>query len=1487
MKIKSILPVILISLSAILRAQYFPGFSTDFEKFPEEILQYWNQTPSESEQAIINQFVISWKAREWKNEDALKIMTAAQRLYEKRARSNPHFIRYLQVLNLFRYSRLDDKSYDAWQQGWFQLLDNDRTFLREILNYLNISLKLIRDRGFQGKGPEWKFKSGDFRFGYEGKTYARFNKLDLTCIKNTDSISIYGTRGVFYLMDAHWEGREGKVSWERSGYDPNRVHAMLSDYSIDMNTDGYRADSVIFRNSNYFDFPVPGKLQDKIQALPNPDHLVYPSFESYDLGYKLPRLYDNITYSGGLSMTGKRMIGRGTRENKAHMGIYWQDTLRILARSEYFTFSPQIVRGVDTRVTIPVGTDSITHPNMDLIYRVNENALSLNQSDDFASKAPYYNSYHKVEMNFEQLYWELDKPEIVFRMKRGSAIGFANFRSANMFDPGLYASLQGMDLNNPLVLLRRYSEKVFSVEFTGRAFAKFIHKPFYQVQQTLMRAAQEGFIVYDNEQDIVTVRQKLYDYIYASVGYIDYDQINFISEVTAPNTNAVFNLKNNDININGIPQINLSTVQNVSIYPGKDKITLKENRSFTFDGIIEAGLFRFYGNNFYFSYDSFKINLQDIDSLTFKFKVEDLDDYGRSSLVNVQNSIQDITGELIIDDTENKSGRKDIPVYPIFNSKENSYVYYNQADSIYKTDEFYFEIYPFSFDSLDNFSPRGLQLQGKFVSAGILPDLEQNLKIKGDNSLGFTYDAGEQGIGVYGGKGVFYNTVDLSNNGLMGTGRLDYLTSTSYSEEFLFHPDSVIGEVYKFENRAQSTGVKYPMIRSANDSLRWYPYLDRLLSHQHKGPYTILNDSTQLEGSLVLTPDGITASGDMLLTTSEFSSNLFRYEDQSFRADTADFRLKSIHTSGFTVLTENMNTYVDFKSRSGLFRTNGEFTRTEFPENQYVSELELFRWDIDGKKIAMGVRDTGPREELSEDVEAYGPRYISLHPAQDSFSFVSPNAEYNYSENIIHAYEVKLLKVADALIYPGDGEVIVDEGARVRTLKGARILADDSLKMHNIFDATVDITGRYAYTASGYYDYIDETDSSQTIYFDKIKVDEKIQTVAEGLIPPSREFYLSPDFACQGKVFLEASRPHLTFDGGTRILVNCDRFETEWVRFRTEIDPDNVRIPISRDLRDMDMNPIHLALFVQHDSANIYPAFFGHQRLATDNYVIDAHGEMYFDKATREYRIAAPEKHENRLVPENYLSISREQCEIYGEGLLYLGVRVGQIRMRTPGYIRYNLVDLSVKLEIMLALDFFIDENVMAIARNEMDSLSGQEAFDLTGTTYRKALAELVGLETMEKMQAELGLYGRYQSIPGGLDYTMILPSLKLQWNPFTSSYRSVAPVGISIIDGKQVNIMSDARIELSKRRGGDMLDIHLEPTRNIWYYYGYTRGVMQVLSSNRDFNFIVSNLKTRQRQMKTKRNEIPFIYVIGTAQKRASFLRRFEEGEDLMEEMQ
>ena len=519
--------------------------------------------------------------------------------------------------------------------------------------------------------------------------------------------------------------------------------------------------------------------------------------------------------------------------------------------------------------------------------------------------------------------------------------------------------------------------------------------------------------------------------------------------------------------------------------------------------------------------------------------------------------------------------------------------------------------------------------------------------------------------------------------------------------------------------------------------------------------------------------------------------------------------------------------------------------------------------------------------EYGEEIMV-GPRYISIDREQDSLSFVSNRATYDYSRNILRGSNVTFLRVADAYIYPGDGEVFIDPDGVMEELIEATIVANREMKEHRFYNATVQVLGQFSYTATGYHDYVNETGEPQSIYFHEISVDDSINTIAEGIIGIDQYFTLSPYFSFQGNVEVYARKTFLTFNGGAGVIHDCDIYEDTYLKFRAEIDPAFVYIPVPEQPFDIDMNYTYAGLFIAGDSVNIYPAFLSRKRLPRDQYLITSSGILYYDRQSDEYRISSREKlrYPDRP-PGNLLRFSRNDCVVNGEGKISTGVRPGQVRISSVGNVTHNLNTKETELNVTFALNFFMSDDAFEIMAAEIDAMPTLAAVDLATPLYVKNLQELIGRERTEKYQTELGLYGEYQSSVPELTHTLFITNVKLVWNQLTRSYRSAGKISMGSINGDQINKQLDGYIELTKRRNGDLVDIYLELDRRNWYYFGYTRGVMSVLSSSREFNATIKDVKTAKRKMKTPRDEVAYMYSVSDPRKKAMFLRRIQEEDE------
>jgi hypothetical protein len=923
----------------------------------------------------------------------------------------------------------------------------------------------------------------------------------------------------------------------------------------------------------------------------------------------------------------------------------------------------------------------------------------------------------------------------------------------------------------------------------------------------------------------------------------------------------------------------------VAIYPKNQKIVMKKDRDFSFAGTVKAGLFTFYGEAFKFSYDTFKISLSNINSLEIKVQTEERNMYNDPVLALLQNKIEIITGDLYIDDRNNKSGLQNFPQYPIFESYENSFVYYDEPeifDGVYKKDSFYFELDPFVIDSLDNFSVEGLRFDGKFYSSNIFPPFRDAIYKRPDFSLGFRRNTPEEGFPLYSGKGTYYNIIDLSNKGLKGSGTLDYLTTSTKTDSIIFFPDSTKILAKDFTIAQKSTGIEFPELASTDVYITWLPYEDIMKAEPTKGPFNMFGNNSLFSGSIIIKPTGLSGGGIMNLEKAELRSNLFSFNANSFSADTTSFSLKSLNKTDFNFITENLKGKIDFSSQSGNFSSNESLTIARFPKNLYVSYLDKFDWNIakDELEIVSSPQvDTTASLEIKKlaelkDDDLPGALYMSIHRSQDSLRFTSTKAIYSLRDSTILASEVEYIKVADALVYPYEKDVTIGHMAKINTLQNAEIIANSENRFHRIYNAKVNIKGRYNYTGTGDYDYEDENGDIQNIHYTDIFVDSSFQTVAKGKINIEDNFTLSPVFQFQGDAILYANRKYLTFKGGVKLEHNCPETSKHYAFFESEINPDSVYIPISNTTQSVKGRDLFAASFITKDSSHIYSRFIDRRRDPNDVALIRATGFLIYNKNSNKYIVAEKSKLDDPDTTGNLINLHKDFCIQHAEGKIDLGIELGQVKLNQAGSVNHLLDINEIKTELIIALDFFFSEDALDTLVSELQSSRLLQPMSSSSRFFEKNMNELYGNKDYKEFNNQIMLYANEAKLPKSTQHTFVIGNVKLQWHTETGSYLNYGKIGIATINNKPINKYVEGYFQLLKRRSGDLMKFYFELPNNEYYYFTYSRGVMQTLSNNQDFVNAIQNLKKKARKQKTPRGETPYRYIIATEQNKAQFLR-------------
>ena len=375
--------------------------------------------------------------------------------------------------------------------------------------------------------------------------------------------------------------------------------------------------------------------------------------------------------------------------------------------------------------------------------------------------------------------------------------------------------------------------------------------------------------------------------------------------------------------------------------------------------------------------------------------------------------------------------------------------------------------------------------------------------------------------------------------------------------------------------------------------------------------------------------------------------------------------------------------------------------------------------------------------------------------------------------------------MADSALFPVSGKVVIGKSARMNVFHRAILIANTQTRHHQFYNADIAIASRKNYTGQAMYDYMDRTGKRQKILFEKIRVDAG-QTVADGTISDSSAFLLSPEFAFQGNVTLQADNKHLFFNGGFHPITNCSDAAPQWVSFQSSINSDSVRIPLSSPLQTMKRKPLRLALLYKTRENLIGASFFRPRINQGDSVMCTSEGFIEYNLPTNEFRIASEAKLNNVSGPGPFLSFNTWNCKMRGEGPLYLGMNYQPVSLESFGTVDYYTLADSALVRCALTLSFPFGDAAMQRMADHLNSIN-LPGVKLTGTNYNLFMERYLPEAELKRLRGELDLLGRFRKIPEELERQIVFADLTLHYDTLTRSYIHRGNAGLATLDRKSV----------------------------------------------------------------------------------------------------
>ncbi len=1377
--------------------------------------------------------------------------------------------------------------FSRWAAICMELLEGNKSANNKALRtWLEFSEGFYSENALsRSRTRSWIIDPQGYEFRVKDQVVEVFFPLaELSACTTGDTIVLKRARGSYYPADNVWMGTQGQINFERARLPANQVYVDFRAHRIDLSGVDIVVDSAWLTYQPLLDKALAGRFVDKLVVNNSPEKTEYPQFRSHSSEPMSVDLYPNVRYTGSFALKGFRFQGFGQNEQRAILEFFDNNKkIAVRARTaKNFSDDKNRIYSEEAQVSVYLKDDSIFHPNVKLRFDQLTGDLTLSRENKGATSSPFYSSLHKLEINPDQLRWNINDSTMIMGPAMSLGRKEIEFRSTDLFDLELFTNIQGVVSYHPLVIMKRLVDRTKGRrEFQSLELAQEFNRSLTTegAQAIFYQLMLEGFIFYDKPQEKIYILDKTVNYVLSKGKQVDYDALKIKSDATQSGVNSRLNMNGGQMELLGVFEVNLSDSQYVRMFPRGKKLTMFENRDMLFGGTVFGGSADFYGQDFFFSYDSFSVAMSAIDSMVMFVPTGETDRNGRPVTAALNTTISGLSGTLYIDQPDNKSGVEDFSIYPYFSSNQPAKALYDKQSihaGAYDEERFFFEVDNFDVDSLDNINPSLLGFKGTLKSDGIFPDLKQTLSVMPDRSLGFETQTPANGYALYGEKARYFDQISLSNEGLLGKGRIEYLTAVLESEKFVFFPDSTKGMVESLEISRQDKGVPFPQVSNTGVALNWKPAADSMTLRMRDKPFDFFDNETQLSGQITITPKGLQGSGIMDWSEANATSESFRFGSMSMETDSSEFIIKSAVADRAALRLPNAYAKVDFKERSGVFRSNNEEDFTELPFNRYQTTVNDFAWDMDERRI---------------DFKTSGREYSDFRSQlkkQEGLGFKAQAGSYDMNDHLLKLSGVPYIAVGDAHIIPAEGLVTVEQDAVIRTLKEANIVFDSLYANHTIENATVHIRSRNDFRGQGTYRYVNRLDLEQLIYFDDVRpelliqtegkrTDTLYQTIALGSIPDTVAFYLDPKVLYKGPVKLSSASEKIDFNGFAKLNIADTTYRAGWFAMKDEIESDNFVINIDGVLTEKKDTAL-VGIYRLFGSTEFYPSILAGKRRAKDKEVMRIKGFVSFREEDQSFLFGDQDKAEGFSERGTLMSFNDLNGHIEAEGALNLMTDFGLCKVGAAAVTKKTPQDSVWSFTSVLGIKLLLTPELLT----QFGKLFADYNFDAEyldyyseNTVLRRTLPQLLSAKDEEQIMS--GINNMAEFSPGkDYPYDITLTDVVLIWNEDSESWRSQGDTaGIGHIGLESINQECIVAVEFAPRAAGDYFHLYLETEMDDWFYFYYQKNVLKVISSVAEFNEAVTLTDPKKATFRHGNTNEFSVLTVATVSDRNRFLSR------------
>ncbi|SEJ57783.1 hypothetical protein SAMN04487995_5415 [Dyadobacter koreensis] len=1271
-----------------------------------------------------------------------------------------------------------------------------------------------------------------------------------------DSVAFGPTTGSISLKDGIFAGKGGKFNWQTAG--DSSIYTDLDTYSFNITQPKIVAENVTLHNENQLANPIKGTLEYRSVKRSRSQPAQYPRFVSNKNDAQLKASRKNIAYKGGFALIGTTMYSTSLIDEPSKITVSFQDKPAFSATSRKFSLKDSVISAPLASFTMPMGKDSLYHPGVTFIYNDQEGQVKLGRAEktDFGP-LPYQDSYHKMSIWAQSMRWNFPNEKVEFTRIDGKQVVPVKLESFDFFKKERFRGIAQEFGFQPLLMAANYTQTEKKPSFLAEDLAKKFKQDPVIIRRALQRLALEGYFKYDKTTDEFSVSKKGVLYVLGSLDKTDYDNFQVSSQFAANDetANATISLKDTLLTVLGVGRFVVSDSLKIFAVPSDKKLVIGRNRDFSLNGQLVANNYQFRGQNLKFNYGQFFVNVNPNDSITFTPKEKFVK--GQSGEVGGHVKYEK-GGTFYLSDPANKSGVQKGKKSPRLVVPDGMIVYFDQPErgTVLYPREVFFKIPKIDMDGLDQ---RDVIFEGTFNSNGILPPIQTILKSMPDNSLGFEYKPPVTEMKLYGGKAMarFTDTLTMDNSGLKSKAVMRYLSASMTAKNILLTADSLLasGEIASIKEATIGKGY-FPAVELKDYALRWFPNSDSMFINTQGKSFSFYKGTTSLEGGLLLRSSGLYGNGKLKRPDSELTSDDIKFNKDGFLANRSLFVINSGQAKSSKNILSGRNVNIDFNIKTSVvnFVTDStgfdsDSSGMELPAASYKTLIATAKWDILKKTILMkGFGETSS--------------YTSLAPEQEGLTFEASEGIYDVEKVTLNVRGVPFIRTADVKIIPDKGVVSIGSNGQIAPLKKARIEIDTLNASHRLRDADIKIDSRNRFEGSATYQYITARKDTFNIKMQNFELRE-IEAAAEGKkskgnkesgpiryyttakadIKEAENLILSPRIQYKGDINLIAYQPSLQLEGFVKPVIKFRKdFQSSWIVYK-DTPGETVGVKIDKNLRNEHDMPLSVGLHF-NESRGMYMTFLSPKESDGDQDIYLAQGTMNYDEDSKAFKVAPPAGPDGLVDEGNTLKFDDKTGIASFSGPMNFtssdwlqSTAIANVQVDSSKFTFNSL--LLMKLS---ALEPVLPQLAAKIVETNLEEQNSTAADDDAENLNRK-LSGLIGSKGVDaylKLSAA-GYKPLFDASPA-LDAAIALSSVDLHWSPVHNAYFSQGPIGVSHFGKNNINAQMEGVLEIRRSELGDEFSMFIQASPDVWYYFDYKDKELGVVSSQMDFNDLVTS---------------------------------------------